>query len=141
MAVSKTTGDPHRFSQPSPYRYDRHITTFVREADGRYRRDDEHHRTVLLDTSTVPALLSQHGVTATVGDSFHDDDRPLPNGLKSIIGASIPRSAMTNRWPADAIIRTQPARQYSDAPRPGRGTDAIRVRPQCGTSRTSLTPA
>ena len=79
-----------RFSQPSPDRYDRHITTFVREADGRYRRDDEHHRTVLLDTSTVPALLSEHGITATVGDSFHDDDRPLPNGLKSIIGRKIP---------------------------------------------------
>ncbi len=75
-----------RFSQPSPQRFDREITTFVRQADGTYRRDDEHHRNVLLDTSTVPALLHEHGVTATVGTSFNDDDHPLPIGLMSIIG-------------------------------------------------------
>jgi hypothetical protein len=58
----------------------------VRQADGGYRRDDEHHRNVLLDTATVPALLHEHGVTATVGISFNDDDHPLPVGLMSIIG-------------------------------------------------------
>jgi len=74
------------FSQPSPDRFDRDLTTFVRDADGRYRRDDEHHRNVLVDTATVPALLREHTVTATIGTSFGDDDRPLPVGLKAVIG-------------------------------------------------------
>ena len=75
-----------RFSQPSPDRFDRDLTSFVRDADGRYRRDDEHHRNVLLDTATVPALLQEHSVTAVVGASFDDDAHPLPLGLKSVIG-------------------------------------------------------
>lgn len=75
-----------RFTQPTPDRFDRDLTTFVREADGRYRRDHEHHRNVLLDTSTIPALLREHGITAAVSVSFHDTDYTLPTGLKSIIG-------------------------------------------------------
>jgi hypothetical protein len=74
-----------RFSQPTPERFDREMTTFVRQPDGSYRRDDEVHRNVLIDTATVPALLREHGLTATVGTSFADDKRPLPAGLKSII--------------------------------------------------------
>lgn len=75
-----------RFARPAPDRFDRDMTTFVREADGRYRREDEHHGNVLIDTSSVPALLRERGVTATVGTSFGDDDHPLPVGLRSIIG-------------------------------------------------------
>jgi SAM-dependent methyltransferase len=75
-----------RFSRPAPDRFDRELTTFVRLPDGTYRRDDEHHGNVLIDTTTVPALLRAHGVTATVGDSFADDEHPLPPGLKSVIG-------------------------------------------------------
>jgi hypothetical protein len=75
-----------RFSRPAPDRFDRDITTFVRAADGSYRRDDELHRNVLLDTSTVPALLRGHGVTAAVSGSFDDEHHPLPAGLKSVIG-------------------------------------------------------
>jgi SAM-dependent methyltransferase len=75
-----------RFSQPSPDRFERDLTTFVRAADGSYRRDDEHHGNVLLDTSMVPALLREHGVTARMGRSFDDDDRPFPIGLMSVIG-------------------------------------------------------
>ncbi|KUL29738.1 class I SAM-dependent methyltransferase [Actinoplanes awajinensis] len=74
------------FSQPTPERFDRDLTTFVRNADGSYRREDEHHGNVLIDTSLVPALLRERGVTATIGDSFDDDDHPLPVGLRSIIG-------------------------------------------------------
>lgn len=74
------------FSQPTPDRFDRNLTTFVRNTDSTYRRADEHHSTVLIDTSTVPALLRERGVTATVSDSFHDDDHPLPIGLRSILG-------------------------------------------------------
>jgi SAM-dependent methyltransferase len=75
-----------RFSRPTPDRFDRDLTTFVRGADGSYRRDDEHHGNVLIDTSSVPALLRERGVAATVGDSFNDDDHPLPVGLRSIVG-------------------------------------------------------
>jgi len=41
---------------------------------------------VLIDTSLVPALLRERGVTATIGGSFNDDDHPLPVGLRSIVG-------------------------------------------------------
>jgi SAM-dependent methyltransferase len=75
-----------RFSRPSPERFDRDITTFVRTADGTYRRRDEFHTNVLVDTSTVPALLREHGVQATIARSFNDEDRPLPLGLMSVIG-------------------------------------------------------
>ncbi len=75
-----------RFSQPTPGRFDRDITTFVREGDGSYRRDDEYHRNVLLDTATVPPLLRRHGVTATVDTSFDDPEHPLPRGLRTIVG-------------------------------------------------------
>jgi SAM-dependent methyltransferase len=75
-----------RFSQPAPDRFDRDLTTFVRGADGSYRREDEHHGNVLIDTSLVPALLRERGVTATIGGSFNDDHHPLPVGLRSIVG-------------------------------------------------------
>jgi len=41
---------------------------------------------VLVDTSMVPALLREHGVVGVVGTSFDDEERPLPAGLKSVIG-------------------------------------------------------
>ncbi len=75
-----------RFSQPAPDRFDRDLTTFVRGVDGSYRREDEHHGNVLIDTSLMPALLRERGVTATIGGSFNDDNHPLPAGLHSIIG-------------------------------------------------------
>ena len=56
-----------RFSQPAPDRFDRDLTTFVRTGDGSYRREDEHHGNVLIDTSSVWALLRERGITATVG--------------------------------------------------------------------------
>jgi SAM-dependent methyltransferase len=74
------------FSQPAPDRFDRDLTTFVRGPDGSYRREDEHHGNVLIDTSLVPALLRERGVTATIGGSFNDDNHPLPVGLHSIVG-------------------------------------------------------
>jgi SAM-dependent methyltransferase len=79
-----------RFSQPSPDRFDRDLTTFVRQPDGSYRRDDEHHANILLDTSAVPALLREHDVTATIGRSFDDEEHALPIGLMSVIGHRSP---------------------------------------------------
>ena len=73
-----------RFALPEPTRYVREITTFVRDDDGSWRRDDEHHDNVLVDTSTLPGLLATFGVQAEVGVSFGSED--LPTGLHTIIG-------------------------------------------------------
>jgi SAM-dependent methyltransferase len=74
------------FHQPSPDRFDRAITTFVRAADDSYRRSDEHHSNVLLDIPSVLERLRRHGVPARAEDNFDDPRRPLPAGLKAIIG-------------------------------------------------------
>ena len=73
-----------QFSTPSPDRFVRQMATFIREDDGSWRRDDERHDNVLVDTSLVPALLAQNGVEATVGSSFGTES--LPVGLRVIVG-------------------------------------------------------
>lgn len=74
-----------RFSVPRPERFVRELTTFVRDNnDGTWRRDDERHDNVLLDTSTVPPLLHEHGIDAVVGTAFGAEQ--LPEGLVAIIG-------------------------------------------------------
>lgn len=93
--TARTSAPPHvqvtdkwaiatRFSLPSPARFVRDITVFVREADGRWRRDDERHENVLLDTAAIPSLLARHGVDATLRGSFGTEH--LPVGLKVIVG-------------------------------------------------------
>jgi SAM-dependent methyltransferase len=71
-------------SVPSPDRFVRQMATFVRNEDGSWRRDDEHHDNVMVDTAVVPALLERHGVRATVASSFGSES--LPEGLRTIIG-------------------------------------------------------
>ena len=44
-----------RFDLPRPNLFVREMTTFVREDDGSWRRDDERHENVLLDTARIPA--------------------------------------------------------------------------------------
>lgn len=73
-----------QFAVPAPNRFVREMTTFVREGDGSWRRDNERHDNVLIDTSLVPALLAEHGVDATVGSAFGTED--LPVGLRTIVG-------------------------------------------------------
>jgi SAM-dependent methyltransferase len=72
------------FSQPTPARYARDMTVFVRNADGTWRRDDEHHDNVLIDISRVPAWLATCGVEAEVGSAFGSET--LPAGLAVIVG-------------------------------------------------------
>jgi hypothetical protein len=72
------------FSVPDPSHYVRIMTTFVRREDGTWRRDDERHDNVLLDTSNVPELLARYGVEATVSESFGDEQ--LPAGLVAVVG-------------------------------------------------------
>jgi SAM-dependent methyltransferase len=73
-----------RPSLPTPDRYVREMTTFIRNDDGTWRRDDERHDNVLIDTSTLPALLADHGVIATVGPSFGTETNP--DGLVCVVG-------------------------------------------------------
>jgi SAM-dependent methyltransferase len=72
------------YSLPSPNRFVRDITTFLENPDGSWRRDDERHDNVLMDTSRVPGLLRDHGVEATVASAFGSED--LPVGLVAVLG-------------------------------------------------------
>jgi SAM-dependent methyltransferase len=73
-----------RYAAPRPERFVRDITTFVRGADGSWRRDDERHDNVLVDTAEVPALLADEGIRATVRPGF--DDEPLVAGMVAVVG-------------------------------------------------------
>ncbi len=73
-----------RFQLPAPGRFVRQITTFVRASDGSWRRDDETHHNVLIDTARVPALLAAEGVQVTVASAFGTEQ--LPTGLRVLIG-------------------------------------------------------
>ncbi len=80
-----------RFSVPTPDRFIRDMTTFVRRDDSLWRRDDEHHENVLLDTAALPGLLAAHGLTAEVRPSFGTET--LPDGLVVLVGQSRAPSA------------------------------------------------
>jgi SAM-dependent methyltransferase len=71
-------------STPAANRFVREMTIFVKNDDGSWRRDDERHDNVLIDTTLVPGLLAQHGVVAQVRPSFGTEQ--LPTGLRTIVG-------------------------------------------------------
>ncbi|HSD49306.1 MAG TPA: class I SAM-dependent methyltransferase [Actinomycetota bacterium] len=73
-----------KVSRPAPDRFVRQMATFIRNDDGSWRRDDERHDNVLVDTAGVPPLLAEHGVEASVRPSFGSED--LPVGLRAIVG-------------------------------------------------------
>lgn len=73
-----------QYSLPAPDRFVRQMAVFVADPDGTWRRDDERHDNVLIDTSQVPALLAEHGVTAEVSGAF--GDHVLPEGLVAVTG-------------------------------------------------------
>jgi SAM-dependent methyltransferase len=72
------------FSVPSPNRFVRQMAVFVRDDDGSWRRDDERHDNVLIDTSRVATLLAAHGVDVTIGSAFGREE--LPAGLRTVVG-------------------------------------------------------
>ncbi len=76
------------FSMPTANRFTRQITVFVRDDEGEWRRDDERHDNVLVDTSRVPQVLAEHGLDARVGFSFGEES--LPAGLRTVIGQRRP---------------------------------------------------
>ena len=71
-------------SSPTPDRFVREMAIFSRNDDGSWRRDDERHDNVMIDTSTVPDLMAAHGVEVGVGAAFGDER--LPTGLRTIVG-------------------------------------------------------
>ena len=71
-------------STPAVNRFVRRMTIFVKNDDGSWRRDDERHDNVLIDTALVPGLLARQGVEAQVRPSFGTEQ--LPTGLRAIIG-------------------------------------------------------
>jgi SAM-dependent methyltransferase len=73
-----------RRSAPTPDTFIREMTMFTRNDDATWRRDDERHDNILIDTSRVPPLLAEHGVDATVGSAFGSEK--LPDGLHTVIG-------------------------------------------------------
>jgi hypothetical protein len=72
-------------STPNPDTFVRQMAVFLRNEDAAWRRDDERHENVLIDTSLVPALLAEHGVRATVETSFGGGVQ-LQDGLHAIVG-------------------------------------------------------
>jgi hypothetical protein len=72
------------FSVPEPTRFIRRHISFLRAEDDFWRRDEEVHHNVLIDTSLIPAFLSEQGVVAQLGNSFGNE--ALPTGLVTIIG-------------------------------------------------------
>ena len=73
-----------RFSLPREHLFIREIAAFLRQEDGTWRRDDERHENVLVETAAVPTLLAEHGVEARVSESFGDEE--LPAGMVAIVG-------------------------------------------------------
>jgi SAM-dependent methyltransferase len=72
------------FALPSPDRFIREMTIFVRNEDGSWRRDTEHHENVLVEVAQIPALLHEHGIDAEISPSFGTET--LPDGLLTIVG-------------------------------------------------------
>jgi len=73
-----------RFSVPSPDRFVREMTTFLRHHDGTWRRDDERHDNILVDTDAIPPLLASEGLDVEVRSSFGAEQ--LPVGLRVLVG-------------------------------------------------------
>lgn len=73
-----------QFDVPSPDRFVRRITTFLRRDDGLWRRDDERHENVLIETAAVPGRLRQHGIDAELAPAFGTE--ALPVGLVAVTG-------------------------------------------------------
>jgi len=72
------------FATPAPNRFVREMTSFVKNADDSWRRDDERHENVLVDTARLPRLLAEHGIDASIGSSFGSEE--LPVGLVALVG-------------------------------------------------------
>jgi SAM-dependent methyltransferase len=71
-------------SVPDRATYRREMTMFVRSSGELWRRDDELHDNILVDTNELPTTLARNGVSAEVKSAFGDET--LPHGLAAIVG-------------------------------------------------------
>jgi hypothetical protein len=60
------------------------MTTFLRNDDGSWRRDDERHDNVLVEASGIPELLGSEGLQVKVRSAFGAEQ--LPGGLRAVVG-------------------------------------------------------
>lgn len=72
-----------RFSLFDDRIFRREMTMFVRAGE-LWRREDETHDNVLIDTARIPEFLGRFGVDAEVRSGF--DDETLPPGLVAVVG-------------------------------------------------------
>ena len=72
------------FSARAPDRFVRQMAIFTKVADGTWRREDERHENVLVETARVPAFLAARGVVASVRAAFGAET--LPDGLVAVVG-------------------------------------------------------
>ncbi len=75
-----------RTSVPDARTFRRDMTMFVRTEDGSWRRSDELHDNVLIDTSVLPGFLSSHGIQVELRDAFGSE--VLPTGLVAVVGSA-----------------------------------------------------
>jgi len=85
--VGETWAVIARYEMPSPDRFIRDITTFLREESGSWRRSDEFHENLLVKVDRVPELLARRGVRARIESSFGDET--LDEGLYAVIGEKL----------------------------------------------------
>jgi SAM-dependent methyltransferase len=74
-----------RTSVPEPTIFRRDMTMFVRSSPSSWRRSDELHDNVLIETAELADLLRLHGVEAEIGSSFGGEE--LPTGLVTVVGS------------------------------------------------------
>jgi hypothetical protein len=89
------------------------MAIFVRNDDGTWRRDDERHDNVLIDTALLPGLLADHRVEATVAASFGAET--LPVGLR----ASSATGAWPERWLSQKVSASRLVTASTDRLVPG----------------------
>ncbi|MCY3845786.1 MAG: methyltransferase domain-containing protein, partial [Acidobacteria bacterium] len=74
------------FASPDPETWVRDITTFVRNVDGTYQRDDERHVNVLVDAAEVASRLATAGLEDVEVARGFDGRQEMEEGLVAIIG-------------------------------------------------------
>ena len=79
-----------RTSVPNPRMFRRDMTMFVRSEPESWRRNDEVHDNILIDTNEIPASLARLGLRAELRRSFGSE--VLPTGLVVVVGTKTART-------------------------------------------------
>jgi SAM-dependent methyltransferase len=73
-----------RTSVPEPRTFHRYMTMFVRSGRSSWRRTDEVHDNILINTTELRPVLERQGVRAELRTSFGSE--ALPSGLLAVVG-------------------------------------------------------